>query len=84
MLETAVFGIPHEKWGETPVAAVVLKQAGAVTAEELREWINQRVEARYQRIHSVVIVDDFPRSTAGKTLKRILREPYWAGRSTRI
>lgn len=84
VLETAVFGIPHEKWGETPVAAVVLKQSGAVTAEELREWINQRVEARYQRIHSVVIVDDFPRSTAGKTLKRILREPYWAGRSTRI
>ena len=84
VLETAVLGIPHEKWGETPVAAVLLRQPGAVTADELRDWINQRVEARYRRVHSVEIMDDFPRSNAGKTLKRVLREPYWAGRSTRI
>jgi len=61
-----------------------LRQAGGVTAEDLRDWINQRVEARYQRVHSVVIMDDFPRSTAGKTLKRVLREPYWADRNVRI
>ncbi len=84
VLETAVFGVPHEKWGETPVAVVLLRQPGTVTADELRDWINQRVEARYQRVHAVEIVDDFPRSTAGKILKRVLREPYWAGRSTKI
>ena len=32
----------------------------------------------------VVVVEDFPRSAAGKTLKRVMREPYWAGRKTRI
>jgi long-chain acyl-CoA synthetase len=82
--EAAVFGIPHEKWGETPLAVVTLHSAGAVTAEDLCEWINQRVDAKHQRVHAVVIMEDFPRSTAGKTLKRLLREPYWAGRESKI
>jgi long-chain acyl-CoA synthetase len=72
--EVAVFGIPHEKWGETPVAAVILHQAETVTEEELKTWINQRVGAAYQRVHQVIFKDDFPRSTAGKTLKRVMRE----------
>ena len=37
------------------------------------------MSARYQRVSRVVVMDDFPRSTAGKTLKREMREPYWAG-----
>lgn len=74
--EVAVFGIPHEKWGEAPVAAVVLKETGSVTHDELRTWINARVAARYQNVHAVVVLEDFPRSTAGKTLKRILRDTY--------
>lgn len=82
--EVAVFGVPHEKWSETPVAAVILTQPGAATAEELRDWINARVSARYQRVSEVVIHADFPRSTAGKTLKRELREPYWKGRGRMI
>jgi len=82
--EVAVFGVPHEKWGETPVAAVILKESDSVTSDELLTWINQRIEARYQRVNEVIVMDDFPRSTAGKTLKRVLREPYWAGRETRI
>ena len=72
--EAAVFGLPHEKWGETPVAAVILKQSGQATAEELKAWINDRVGAKYQRVDRVILKDDFPRSTAGKTLKRIMRD----------
>jgi acyl-CoA synthetase (AMP-forming)/AMP-acid ligase II len=82
--EVAVFGIPHDKWGETPIAAVILRQGARVTAEELRHWINERVSARFQRLSAVVVMDDFPRSTAGKTLKREMREPYWAGRGRKI
>jgi long-chain acyl-CoA synthetase len=82
--EVAVFGIPSEKWGETPLAAVILHQPGAVTEEVLRDWINERVDARNQRVSAVAILEDFPRSTAGKTLKRVLREPYWAGRNEKI
>ena len=82
--EAAVFGVPSDKWGESPLAAVILRERGAVSPDELRRWINERVEARYQQVQEVVIVEDFPRSTAGKTLKRVMREPYWAGRKTRI
>jgi acyl-CoA synthetase (AMP-forming)/AMP-acid ligase II len=76
--EAAVFGVPDEKWGETPLAAVVLRDSRAITADELRNWVNGRVGASFQRVSVVVIMEDFPRSTAGKTLKRILREPYWS------
>ncbi len=82
--DVAVFGIPHDKWGETPVAAVILASPGAIEAEALREWINARVSARYQRVAQVVVLDDFPRSAAGKTLKRELRAPFWAGRERKI
>ena len=100
--EAVVFGVPDEKWGETPMAAVVLKvspggtagrpaegpkvsPAGtAPTAAELRDWINERVAARYQRVAAVVVVPAFPRNAAGKVLKRELREPYWAARASRI
>jgi acyl-CoA synthetase (AMP-forming)/AMP-acid ligase II len=74
--EVAVYGVPHEKWGEAPVAAIILREPGLSDAESLRQWINARVAARYQQVHRVVIVDDFPRSTAGKTLKRVLREQH--------
>ena len=82
--EAAVFGIPSEKWGETPLAAVILNQPNAITEKALCDWINERVDAKNQRISAVVIMEDFPRSTAGKTLKRILREPYWADRTEKI
>jgi long-chain acyl-CoA synthetase len=82
--EVAVFGVPDEKWGETPVAAVVLKAGESIDAEALKEWINSRVSARYQRVHEVVIKAEFPRNVAGKTLKRELRDPYWSGRSRKI
>jgi long-chain acyl-CoA synthetase len=82
--EAAVFGIPDDQWGEAPMAAVVLRAQPSATADELKTWINARVAAKYQRVAQVAIVDDFPRSTAGKTLKRVLRAPYWAGRTEQI
>lgn len=77
--EVAVFGVAHEKWGETPVAAVLLRSGASVSAGELLDWINERVGARYQRLHAVQIMDDFPRNAAGKTLKREMRDAYQIG-----
>jgi long-chain acyl-CoA synthetase len=82
--EAAVFGIPSEKWGETPLAAVILHHQGEITEEQLCAWINDRVDGRHQRVATVVFKDDFPRSTAGKTLKREMRQPYWTGRNVQI
>ncbi|MEK6335723.1 MAG: AMP-binding protein [Acidobacteriota bacterium] len=82
--EVAVFGVPSEKWGETPLAAVILHRPCEITEEELCSWINERVDGKHQRVQAVVFMEEFPRSTAGKTLKREMREPYWAGRAARI
>ena len=82
--EAAVFGVPHEKWGEAPVGAVILREGSAVSAEELRVWTNSRVAARYQQLCEVKVLADFPRSSAGKTLKRELRAPYWASAGGQI
>ena len=82
--EVAVFGIPHEKWGETPVAAVVLKAGAVADAAALRDWINARVAAKYQRVDRVLLLDEFPRNAAGKTLKRELRAPFWEGKGRAI
>jgi len=76
--EVAVFGLPHAKWGETPLAAVILQQPGSISAEALRDWINTNVSAKFQRVQDVIIMEDFPRNVAGKTLKRVMREEYRA------
>jgi acyl-CoA synthetase (AMP-forming)/AMP-acid ligase II len=82
--EVAVFGIPHEKWGETPIAAVTLLKTGSITAEALKDWINARVAAKFQRVSEVVVMDDFPRNVAGKILKRVMREPYWENQTSNV
>ena len=82
--EVAVFGIPHDKWGETPVAAVVLHAGERADAQSLRDWINARVAAKYQRVEHVIVMADFPRNAAGKTLKREMRAPFWKGRESKI
>lgn len=76
IMEAAVFGVPDDKWGETPVAAVVLAEPESVTPEILKEWINSRVDAKFQRVSDVMIMKVFPRNVAGKTLKRDMREQY--------
>lgn len=74
--DVAVFGVPHKEWGETPVAAVVLNEKAVATDIEIKCWANQNLEARYQKLHKVIIMDELPRNVAGKILKRELRERF--------
>jgi len=74
--EVAVFGAPSEKWGETPVAAVILHKGESTQVDALIQWTNTRVDAKFQRISDVIIMDTFPRNVAGKILKREMREVY--------
>ncbi len=73
--EAAVVGVPSTRWGETPVAFVVLVAGRAVSAEALREFANARLGST-QRIADVAVVPSLPRSPIGKVLKRELREAY--------
>jgi long-chain acyl-CoA synthetase len=78
VVDATVFGVPDERWGETPVAAVRLRDGAAAGGEAIRAWINEHVPARYQRVREVVVLDDFPVSAAGKTLRRVIRDDYLA------
>ena len=77
VLDVAVFGVPHPTWGEQPIAAVRLTHP--VDLSEIVTWVNDRVEARYQKIGDVVVLDEFPLSVAGKTLRREIRSAYVEG-----
>jgi long-chain acyl-CoA synthetase len=79
--EAAVIGVPHEKWGESPLGIVVLEPAHTVPPEQLLAWANERL-AKFQRLSGLEIRDTIPRNATGKILKRELRKPYWDAQTT--
>lgn len=81
--ESAVIGIPDDKWGESVLAMVVLKPGESMTEEEVIRYCKENM-AGYQTPKSVKFIDALPRNPSGKVLKRELREPYWEGRESKI
>jgi long-chain acyl-CoA synthetase len=73
--EAAVVGVASERWGETPVAFVVLAPGESATVQQIQDWFNARV-GKTQRLHAIELVSDLPRSAIGKVLKRELRDRY--------
>ena len=81
--EVAVIGVPHERWGETPMAIVVLRRGAKLDGPALVEFARTRL-ARYKCPTTVEFVDALPRNASGKVLKKELRAPHWAGRDRAI
>jgi long-chain acyl-CoA synthetase len=78
--EAAVVGIPHDSLGEEVGAAVVLKDGHSATAEEIRNYMKERVAAyKYPRV--VWLVDELPKGPTGKVLKREIEEPEGAAKA---
>ncbi|UTI66696.1 AMP-binding protein [Paraconexibacter antarcticus] len=76
--EAAVVGVAHEKWGETPHAAVVLRDGHSATETELVDWTRERLGA-VKRVTAVAFVDELPKTPIGKVLRRVVREQLLAG-----
>lgn len=73
--EAAVIGIPHEKWGEVPMAIIVAKENEHVTSEDIITFSKEQM-AKYKVPHQVEFVAELPRSLQGKVLKYKLREQF--------
>jgi fatty-acyl-CoA synthase len=72
VLEAAVVGRPDAKWGEVPVAFVVLREGESATAEDLVEHCRGQL-AKFKVPKAVTFIDALPRNPSGKVLKRELR-----------
>jgi fatty-acyl-CoA synthase/long-chain acyl-CoA synthetase len=83
VIDVAVFGVPSEQWGESVHAVVVTRPGRSLTEEVLVSFAREHL-AGYKLPRSVSFADEIPRTGSGKILKRILREPFWAGHSTRV
>ncbi|QRP46832.1 long-chain fatty acid--CoA ligase [Amycolatopsis sp. FDAARGOS 1241] len=77
--EAAVVGIPDEKWDERPLVAVVVKEGQSVTAEELRDYLADKV-AKWQLPENWTFVDEVPKTSVGKFDKKRIRASYSAGK----
>lgn len=70
--EVAVVGLPHEKWGETPHAFIVLRPGASATSEELRQFCRDHL-AHFKVPHGCTFIAELPKTATGKIQKYVLR-----------
>lgn len=82
--EVMVFGVPHEKWGETPCALCVVEGVGDVSEEEVNAMVVEHA-GNYKKPGLVKFqTDPLPKTPTGKLKRKDAREPYWKGIDRRI
>jgi acyl-CoA synthetase (AMP-forming)/AMP-acid ligase II len=79
--EAIAIGIPHPRWGETPVAIVVTRPGSAVQADELIELCKAQIGSMKKPTEIVLRTDPLPRNEFGKLSRRALREQFWPAAS---
>lgn len=83
VLDSAVIGVPDEKWGEAIKAVVQIKPGAEVDPESLIGLCKEALGS-VKSPKTVEFIDALPRSPVGKVLKRELREQYWGNASRKI
>ena len=71
--EVAIVGLPHEKWGETPQAFVVLRDGGSATEEDIIAFAREHL-AHFKAPRGVTFVGELPKTATGKIQKYMLRK----------
>jgi fatty-acyl-CoA synthase len=83
VLEAAVIGIPDPRWGETPMAIVVLRPGHTATEDDILSFCRSHL-AGFKLPRSVVFMPELPKTGTGKIQKHVLRERYWQGHESRV
>ena len=76
VVDCAVFGVPDERAGEVPVAAVQLAAGVRPSRRRSSKRLVADTLATYKRVHHVVLVEAIPRTPSGKVLRRTLRDEW--------
>jgi long-chain acyl-CoA synthetase len=76
--ECAVIGLPDKEWGERVTAFIVPKPGHSVASEEIRSFLKSRLSP-FKVPKECVMVNEFPKSPAGKILKRQLKKQFLEG-----
>jgi acyl-CoA synthetase (AMP-forming)/AMP-acid ligase II len=88
VVEVAVFAVPDEKWGETPMAVCAVADGVAVddaaVADEIRTLCASRLGSYKKPTHVELWAEALPKSPVGKIQRKILREPHWVGFDRRV
>ena len=83
VFEAVVIGVPDEKWGEVPLALVVLKAGEQATGDDLKTHVRAHL-AGFKVPKKIEFRTKLHKGGTGKIQKRELREPYWANHKRRI
>jgi acyl-CoA synthetase (AMP-forming)/AMP-acid ligase II len=79
-----VVGVPHEKWGEAPLAVVFAEDDAALDEHTIIEACSINLGS-YKKPAQVVFRDEpLLRSVVGKIQRKVIREPFWADRTLRV
>ena len=84
VVEVAVFAIPHERWGETPMAVCCVEPGAQITAEQVIELVSTTLGSYKKPSVVEFTTDPLPKSPVGKLLRKALRDPHWAGHERRV
>ena len=76
VLEAAVIAVPHEKWGETPHAYIVLRDNVTATEQEIIAFSREKL-AHFKAVSGITFVEELPKTASGKIQKVQIRDAYW-------
>jgi len=76
VMEAAIIGVPHPKWQERPLACVVVSPGQSVSADELKDFLKDKVKAAFWIPDEIIFLKEMPKTSVGKFNKRELRKLY--------
>lgn len=83
VLECAVFGVPHDQWGEAVQAVVVVHKGMEATEKDIIDFVKGKL-AHYKAPKGVEFAEELPKTGSGKIFKKGLRDRFWAALERKV
>lgn len=84
VIEVAVYSIPHERWGETPMATCHVAAGASITEQDVIDLVRDRLGSYKKPSRVEFTQEPLPKNVVGKLLRKTLREPHWKDVDKRV